>query len=71
MTDHEYFNLLERGNIQQRAAAMIVNAVLEAPHHRQWYLDQALRLLAGDGYQELVKRFESHFGEKWDTGIAP
>ena len=71
MTDHEYFELLERGNIQQRAAAMVINAALEAPHHRQWYLDQALRLLAGDEYRELVKRFESHFGDKWDLGIAP
>ena len=71
MTDLDFFEQLEVGNIQQRAASLIVNSVFEAPHHRQWYIDQAMRVLMGSKYAEFVKRFESYFGEKWDIGIAP
>lgn len=71
MTDLDYFELLEFGTIQQKALSQIVNSVFEAPHHRQWHIDQAVRVLTGSGYTEFVKRFESYFAEKWDTGIAP
>ena len=71
MTDLDYFEQLEFGTIQQKAVSLIVNSVFEAPHHRQWYIDQSVRVLTGSGYAEFVKRFESYFTEKWDTGIAP
>lgn len=71
MTDTEYFNGLHRGITQQRAAMMIVESVFEASHHSQWYIDQAMRILMGTGYPEFARRFESHFGEKWEEGIAP
>ena len=48
---------------------------IDGGHHKQWTLDQTLRVLAGDRYDDLIKDWES--GEdgpetyKWDEGIAP
>ncbi len=44
-------------------------------HHKQWVLDQVIRHLVGDGYDEWVKQYE-HGAEgpksyQWDVGIAP
>ena len=44
-------------------------------HHKQWVLDQIVRILTGDGYDKWVAKFEN--GEdgpqtyEWDEGIAP
>jgi hypothetical protein len=44
-------------------------------HHKAWVIDQMVRVLAGDGYEELVR--DSCDGEDgpnsydWDVGIAP
>lgn len=48
---------------------------IDGAHHKQWVLDQVIRALAGDGYEQWVKVFED--GEdgpktyEWDQGIAP
>lgn len=45
------------------------------PHHGAWVIDQMVRTLSGDGYDELVR--EAKAGEDgtgtygWDEGIAP
>lgn len=47
----------------------------DGAHHKQWTIDQMIRILAGDEYDRLV--VESCAGEdgpntyEWDTGIAP
>lgn len=71
MTDKQYFESLEKGTDRQRACFMIIESIMDAPHHGLWYLDQALRILAGDEYGQLIETFESYYGEKWDAGIAP
>lgn len=44
-------------------------------HHKQWLLDQVVRVLAGDKYKDWVGEWQD--GEdgpntyEWDTGIAP
>ena len=44
-------------------------------HHKTWVIDQMIRALAGNSYDELIA--ESCHGEdgprtyEWDTGIAP
>lgn len=47
----------------------------DGDHHKLWVIDQIVRCLAGDGYEEWVKRYEH--GEdgpntyEWEVGIAP
>lgn len=39
---------------------------------KQWYLDQVLRVLAGDEYANLIDCYEgSGDGMRWETGLDP
>jgi len=44
-------------------------------HHKQWVLDQIVRILTGDKYKEWVDKYQD--GEEgpntyeWDIGVAP
>ncbi len=48
---------------------------IDGGHHKMWVIDQMIRILAGDAYEERVKA--ECAGEdgpntyEWDTGIAP
>jgi hypothetical protein len=48
---------------------------IEGDHHKAWVLDQVVRILTGDEYEEFV--FEACKGEdgdwtySWECGIAP
>jgi hypothetical protein len=48
---------------------------IDGAHHKQWLLDQLVRLLARQGYDVWVKQYKK--GEdgpdtyEWDIGIAP
>jgi len=48
---------------------------IDGDHHKSWVIDQMVRVLAGPGYDELVK--EACDGEDgpntydWDIGIPP
>ena len=47
----------------------------DGSHHKTWVIDQMVRVLAGDRYDEIVAQAKA--GEdgpdtyEWDTGIAP
>ncbi|HWB37972.1 MAG TPA: hypothetical protein VHA75_18300 [Rugosimonospora sp.] len=47
----------------------------DGDHHKQYALDQVVRILAGDRYEQVIAEWEA--GEdgpetySWDTGIAP
>lgn len=72
MTFSEYLNQLKHGNINQRAAAIALEYVdVEGAHHKQWVIDQMLRLIAGEAYTTIVQQYEAETGQTWDTGIAP
>lgn len=47
----------------------------DQPHHGAWVIDQMVRVLAGDGYAELVRDACEDEGDPnaytWETGIAP
>ena len=70
-TDAMYVRRFEDGTSTERAAVLILQGAVDAPHHRQWFLDQAVRLLTGDDYEDLILAFQSVSGEEWDTGVAP
>ena len=48
---------------------------IDGGHHKQWLLDQVVRILAGEKYEDWVGEWEDgEDGQKtyeWDTGIAP
>ena len=63
-------------NKEEEALDMIFqNGACDGGHHKQWVLDQVVRILTGDRYNEWVKKFED--GEdgpqtyEWDVGIPP
>lgn len=60
----------------QLATDLILNhGWVDGDHHKMWVLDQVLRLLVGDRYDQVIDEYCA--GEdgpetySWDTGIAP
>lgn len=64
------------------ATELILDAnCIDGDHHKTWYLDQVLRVLTGDDYEQIIEDYENP-GEdededdednyaEWDEGIAP
>lgn len=53
------------------AIQMLINyACVDEQPHKDWYLDQCLRLLSGDGYQKIIN---DHIlcGCEWGIGFEP
>lgn len=46
-------------------------AMIDGAHHKTWAIDQMVRALMGDGYDQWVKDYEQYGMYHWDTGIAP
>ena len=48
---------------------------IDGAHHKQWIIDQVLRLLAGVEYEDIIFNWQlGDDGEdtyEWDRGIAP
>lgn len=48
---------------------------IDGSHHKQWLIDEIIKLIAGDNYESWVKAYNN--GEcgdstyEWDEGIAP
>ena len=63
---------LGKGTFVEQACALILGwGSTDGAHHKQWVLDQTLRLLTtSDEYENLITAYESS-GYEWDTGIAP
>lgn len=49
-------------------------AQIDGSHHKMWVIDQMVRALTGDRYEEFLKEFFDGDEEDewiWDEGIAP
>ena len=61
--------------VQNALALGLQYGSIDGAHHKMWVIDQMVRALAGDKYDELIRAFKD--GEdgpetyEWDTGIAP
>jgi hypothetical protein len=42
---------------------------IDGSHHKMWVIDQMVRTLLGDGYQEWLDSADAEY--PWDEGIAP
>ena len=64
---------------QRRIVAAITLATrygsIDGAHHKNWVIDQMVRLLAGDDYDEVVRLAKAGpngpDSYEWDCGIAP
>lgn len=44
---------------------------IEGEQHKQWVIDQMLRCLLSESYDQWRIEQEEETGEPWDTGVAP
>lgn len=65
----------DQEKIQNAIEMAVKYGGIDGAHHKDWVIDQMVRILAGDNYEQVVK--EACDGEDgpntydWDTGIAP
>ena len=57
--------------IDKAIAIAIQYGGIDGSHHKAWVIDQMLRTLAGDNYQQLIEEEYTDQGDEWSTGIAP
>lgn len=61
--------------VQLALELLAADGQVEGSHHQAWVIDQAVRILAGDGYEQWIADYRD--GEdgpetySWDEGIAP
>ena len=69
----QVMEILDHGNINERAAAIALRyGGIDGSHHKQWVIDQMLRMIAGAGYAAVIAAYNSDPEEyQWDEGIAP
>ncbi len=64
--------LKPRDIIQKAIETILELGPFDGAHHKQWALDQTLRVLAGDRYGELIREFcAGDLAYEWSEGIAP
>jgi hypothetical protein len=61
--------------VQLTLDLLAADGQVEGSHHQAWVIDQAARILTGDGYEQWIREYRD--GEdgpetySWDEGIAP
>lgn len=62
-------------SIQDAIKVIVDYGDIDGSHHKQWILDQALRYLMGNEYQEWRDRYDLAMARNdysiWDEGVAP
>lgn len=63
----------EDGDVDNESIAdfIVDMGSIDGADHKQWVLDQVLRKLLGDDYDEYVERIGLEDEIEWDTGVAP
>lgn len=64
-----------RKRIGEALAIALAYSSIDGAHHKAWVIDQMVRILAGEKYDEFVKIAKSGIDGNdtydWDEGIAP
>lgn len=63
-------------DINQEAISFILDwGFIGGGHHKQWIIDQVLRILSGDNYEKLIEDYckgeDGPFTYSWEEGIPP
>ena len=57
--------------LNSQIAEFILNHTVDGGHHKQWVLDQVLRMLVTESaYKSMIQEFKDE-GYGWDEGIPP
>lgn len=73
----EHLNGQKNNRITQAAYLLLRWGAIDGAHHKQWTIDQALRVLLDKAYDNVIKMYEEPDPDdpdeyyEWDTGIAP
>lgn len=69
--------LEESDKINLALDCILMNGGVDGAHHKQWVLDQVVRILAGESYKAWCLEYsgdpedeQNYYGE-WDEGISP
>ena len=71
----ESINIMREYNVEEALRLLIRYGQIDGEHHKTWVIDQAVRILTGNYYDELIAA--ANDGEDgpetydWDVGIAP
>ena len=71
----ESINIMREYNVEEALRLLIRYGQIDGKHHKTWVIDQAVRLLTGNYYDELIAA--ANDGEDgpetydWDVGVAP
>lgn len=79
LISEELKKFVDSSNVEEKvveALALMFNySQFDGEHHKLWVIDQVVRTLTGDNYEEFVKFYEHDDvldeDYDWDTGIAP
>lgn len=76
MTKYELDNVIEKiVHTQTFDTKKLIDSLLygafDGAHHKQWAIDQALRVVCGDMYDDFVEAYEQDGEYEWDKGITP
>lgn len=76
MSFEEIAAAFQNGPAKLQAAALLLEAAeVDGEHHKQWYIDQALRAFLGAAYDRVVTAYErpqeDGFAAAWDCGEEP
>jgi hypothetical protein len=44
---------------------------IDGDHHKMWVIDQMIRVLAGERYEQFVEEYREGGEYAWDEGVAP
>lgn len=64
---------LDEGTMVEQAISLALrDARYSGEHHKQWVIDQMLRILTGSAYERVIENWKRLAREDdWWTGIAP
>ena len=66
--------------LEEIEKVVVTDSQYDGDHHKAWVLDQVMRIIKGDKYEEFIKEYEysGMYGKPgaekeytWDEGIAP
>jgi hypothetical protein len=66
-------NIIEHNtDLPEHALRILIQyGQIDGAHHKTWVIDQAVRLLAGSYYDELIESYKENDVYEWNEGIAP
>ncbi len=67
--------MTDKRKIEKAMSFIVEYGGIDGAHHKDWVLDQAIRILAGEEYKEIVRLaklgVDGPDTYSWDVGIAP